>query len=101
MESGGVIAPERAALRMTALDLAIEVKPGDETIWGVATLTLSTSAPQKILYIDLDKNFPVTAISIDGKPLKGGTWATFKQLWPISAGDVLINPKLVQNPGYN
>ncbi len=75
MESGGNIAPERAALRMTALDLAIEVKPEDPTLWGVATLTLSTSAPQKILYIDLDRNLPVTAVGIDGKPLKAGAWA--------------------------
>ena len=75
MESGGIIAPERAALRMTALDLAIEVKPEDTSLWGVATLTLSTSMAQKILYIDLDKNLPVSAVSIDGKPLKAGGWA--------------------------
>ena len=29
------------------------------------------------------------------------TWNAQKQLWPISATDIIINPNLAQNPGYN
>jgi aminopeptidase N len=73
-ESGGPIAPERAALHLDHVDLAIEVFPERQQIAGTATLTLTTSAPQTVLQIDLDRNLPVSAISVDGKPLSQGGW---------------------------
>jgi aminopeptidase N len=42
---------------------------------GVATLTLATTAPQRRLLIDLDRNLPVSAISVDGKPLPRTSWS--------------------------
>jgi starch-binding outer membrane protein, SusD/RagB family len=33
--------------------------------------------------------------------LKGGTWAATSELFPIPASDILIDPNLTQNPGYN
>ncbi|UYY58679.1 M1 family metallopeptidase [Sphingomonas sp. S2-65] len=74
-ESGGPIDPERAALHLEHADLAIEVHPDTRTLQGAATLTLRTSAPQRRLLIDLDKNLPVSAVSIDGTPLQPGAWA--------------------------
>ena len=74
-ESGGPIAPERAALHLDHVDLAIEVFPDKQQIQGVATLTLATSAPQTALQIDLDKNLPVSAVSVDGKALAPGSWS--------------------------
>ncbi len=74
-ESGGPIAPERAALHLDHVDLAIEVFPDKQQIQGVATLTLTTSAPQTALQIDLDKNLPVSAVSVDGKALAPGSWS--------------------------
>lgn len=73
--SGGPIDAERAALRLEHVDLAIEVFPDTQTLQGVATLTLVTSAPQRRLLIDLDKNLPVSAISIDGQPLARTSWS--------------------------
>jgi aminopeptidase N len=73
--SGGMIAPERAALHLEHVDLAIEVLLETKTLQGVATLTLSTNAPQRELLIDLDRNLPVSAVSVDGKPLRPGAWA--------------------------
>jgi aminopeptidase N len=73
--SGGPIDPERAALRLEHVDLAIEVFPETQKLAGLATLTLVTSAPQRRLFIDLDKNLPVTAISIDGAPLPRTSWS--------------------------
>ncbi|MCW3848433.1 M1 family metallopeptidase [Sphingomonas sp. LB-2] len=73
--SGGAIAPERAALSLQHVDLAIEVFPDARKLAGTATLTIATSAPQKLLQVDLDKNLPVSAISVDGKPLKPGSWS--------------------------
>ena len=73
--SGGPIDPERAALRLEHIDLAIEVFPDTQTLQGVATLALVTSAPQRRLLIDLDKNLPVSAISVDGQPLARTSWS--------------------------
>lgn len=73
--SGGPIDPERAALRLDHVDLAIEVFPDTQRLQVEATLTLQTTAPQRRLLIDLDKNLPVTAVSVDGKPLPRTNWS--------------------------
>lgn len=75
MASGGPVQPERAALRLEHVDLAIEVLPAAQRLEGVATLTLATAAPQTRLLIDLDKNLPVSAVSVDGAPLPRGAWS--------------------------
>ena len=72
--SGGAIEPERAALRLEHVDLDLEVDAGRKYLSGTATLRLSTSARQSRLLIDLDKNFHVSGVQIDGKPLAEGKW---------------------------
>lgn len=73
-ESGGPIAPERAALHIEHADLAFELLPNTYQLKGVATLTLRTSMTLSQVLIDLDKNYTVTAISLDGQPLRAGSW---------------------------
>ncbi|WP_448665114.1 M1 family metallopeptidase [Sphingomonas sp. CJ20] len=73
--SGGPIDAERAALTLEHVDLAIEVLPDTYQLQGVGTLTLRTAAPQKRLLIDLDKNLPVSAISLDGAALPATAWS--------------------------
>ncbi|MDT8757489.1 M1 family metallopeptidase [Sphingomonas psychrotolerans] len=73
--SGGPIDSERAALRLEHVDLAIEIFPETQRLAGVATLTLATVAAQQRLLVDLDKNLPVSAISVDGKPLPRASWS--------------------------
>jgi hypothetical protein len=34
-------------------------------------------------------------------PLKGATWNTTAQLWPIPLSEIEADNKLTQNPGYN
>jgi len=72
--SGGEIEPERAALRMEHVELDVRIEPHKRFLSGIAELTLSTRIPQTRLLIDLDKNFGVSGISIDGTPLKPGSW---------------------------
>ena len=72
--SGGEVEPERAALRLEHVDLDLEVDAGRKYLSGTATLTLTTSARQTRLLIDLDKNFHVSGVQIDGKPLAEGKW---------------------------
>lgn len=75
MRSGGPIDPEQAKLRFDAADLAIEVLPDSRRLAGVATLTFTAKAELRELRIDLDRNLPVSSISIDGAPLAKGRWS--------------------------
>ncbi|MBA16940.1 MAG: peptidase M1 [Sphingomonas sp.] len=73
--SGGERPAEQAGLRLKHLDLAIEVFPEGQRIAGVATLTLTTDRTVPRLLIDLDKNLPVSAISVDGRALAASQWS--------------------------
>jgi aminopeptidase N len=73
--SGGAIDPDQAKLGFDAADLAIEVLPETESLRGVATLTFTAKAPLTRLLVDLDRNLPVSAISIDGAALAPASWS--------------------------
>jgi hypothetical protein len=73
--SGGVLTPEQTALQFDSADLAFEVLPETESLNGVATLVFTAKAPLTRLPIDLDRNLPVSAISIDGVPLAPSAWS--------------------------
>lgn len=72
--SGGAVTPDQAKLTLDIVDLAIEVFPAREQISGVATLNFIAKGPIDRIPIDLDKNLPASAISIDGRPLAPGAW---------------------------
>jgi aminopeptidase N len=75
MRSGGPLDPDQAKLRFDSADLAFELKPATFQLFGTATLTFTARAPLTTLTLDLDRNLPVTAISIDGRPLARGAWS--------------------------
>ncbi len=74
MRSGGEIEPERAALKIEHVELDVRIDPERRFLSGLAQLTLSTRIAQTRLLIDLDKNFEVSEIIIDGAVLKTGSW---------------------------
>jgi len=74
MRSGGEIEPERAALKVEHVELDVRIEPERRFLSGAAQLTLSTRIAQTRLLIDLDKNFEVSEIIIDGIALKAGSW---------------------------
>lgn len=94
--SGGEIEPERAALRLEHVVLDLEVDAGRKYLAGTATLTLATSARKTRLLIDLDKNFHVSAVQIDGKALAAGKWRnpegrlTIDLPTPVAAGGKVV-----------
>lgn len=51
-------------------------------------------------WFDLKRTGNVDAVMSVVTPLKGGTWQTTDQLYPISNTEILRAPNLVQNPGY-
>jgi len=73
--SGGPLDPAQKKVRFDNADLAFEIFPDREAISGVATLNFTATAPIDRLVIDLDRNLPVSAISIDGKPLTSKAWS--------------------------
>ena len=90
--SGGRIVPEQAALQFDRADLAIEVLPDREQISGIATHSFTAKQPVRRLIIDLDRNLPVTAVSIDGRALPAASWSnpegqlTIRLARPIARG---------------
>ena len=51
-------------------------------------------------WLDLKRTGTIDAAMSTAAPLKGGTWDTRHQLYPISNYELLNNRNLVQNPGY-
>jgi aminopeptidase N len=74
LRSGGAIAPERAALRLTHADLAVEALPARQMLSARATLTLTTQTAVPRLTIDLDDALPVSAIRVGGTALPRSGW---------------------------
>ncbi|WP_440979438.1 M1 family metallopeptidase [Sphingomonas pseudosanguinis] len=75
MVSGGVRPPEQLAVSFDRADLSFEVLPDTQELNGIAVLDFTAKAPLGRLVIDLDRNLPVEAIAIDGKPLKAAAWS--------------------------
>ncbi|MFM9829674.1 MAG: M1 family metallopeptidase [Sphingomonas sp.] len=91
--SGGPINPYQAKLAFDHADLGFEIFPDKEAISGDATLNFTAKAPLDRLVIDLDRNLPPTAISINGTALAKAAWSNPEgQLRitlpkPVAAGD--------------
>ncbi|NTS64386.1 M1 family metallopeptidase [Sphingomonas sp. HHU CXW] len=72
--SGGPLTPEQTALRFDHADLSFEVLPDQQALTGIATLTFTARAAITRLVVDLDRNLPISAISIDGRALPRTAW---------------------------
>lgn len=52
-------------------------------------------------WFDLKRTNNLDDVMSAAAPLKGGTWAPYKAIMPIPPTDIIANPNLKQNPGYN
>ncbi|MCD2323980.1 M1 family metallopeptidase [Sphingomonas sp. IC-56] len=84
--SGGPLDPAQRKLTFHSADLQIEVLPQTRTIQGIATLHFTTTEATSALVVDLDRNLPVSAVSIDGKVLKSGSWSNPEGRLSIALG---------------
>lgn len=87
LRSGGAVAPERAALRLAQVDLAIEMLPEQRALSGRATLTIDASGATPRIVIDLDDALSVSAVTIGGKTLG-------RTLWQQAAGQLVLDHAL-------
>jgi len=94
--SGGPIDPDQAIERFDHADLRFVVKPANEEIDGIATLTFTARAPMSKLVVDLDRNLGPQAVAIDGKPLPRSAWdnpegrLTIALPRPVAAGGKVV-----------
>jgi aminopeptidase N len=74
-DSGTPMPAEQKRVHFDHAELHIAVQPGTRSIDGHATLTFSALAPTNVLLLDLDRELPVSAVAVDGKPLAKGAWS--------------------------
>ncbi|CAN5319231.1 M1 family metallopeptidase [soil metagenome] len=74
MRSGGPFAPEQRLWQFKSEDLQVEIFPERQEIAAVATMRFTALATAGRLAVDLDSNFHIGAISIDGSASKAASW---------------------------
>ncbi|MBD8871465.1 M1 family metallopeptidase [Rhodanobacter sp. DHB23] len=74
-DSGTPMPAEQKRVHFDHAELHIAVKPATQSIAASATLTFSALEATDVLMVDLDRNLPVSAISVDGKPLPASAWS--------------------------
>ncbi|MET0618541.1 MAG: M1 family peptidase, partial [Luteibacter sp.] len=67
--SGAERPPEQLAVSFEHADLGIRVDPERHWIEGDAKLSFVATAPLRRVVLDLDRNLPIDAVEVDGKPL--------------------------------
>lgn len=73
--TGFPLTAEQRAVTFRAADLKFEVFPQREAIKGLATLTFDVRSPIRKLQLDLDSNYRISAITLNGRPLDQGAWS--------------------------
>ena len=51
-------------------------------------------------FFDLKRTGTIDQVMNAVAPVKGGTWASFKSVWALPQNDLIEDPNLKQNPGY-
>ena len=73
-DSGAPMAPEQAAVAFEKADLQFKVDPKRRSLAGDAALTFRAMRPVERLVVDLDRNFKVDLVEVDGKPVPRSGW---------------------------
>jgi aminopeptidase N len=74
VNSGAQRGADQQALVFDHADLSLRIDPDSRSLRGDATLTFGTRAPLDRIDLDLDRNLPIDAITVDGQPLAASQW---------------------------
>ena len=74
LDSGHPRTPEQLAMQLNHVDLQIRVTPDTRRIAATATHEVLALAPLERLVFELDRNLPVSAVRVDGRPLAPSAW---------------------------
>lgn len=69
LKSGGEIPSSQQGLNVKHADLGFTIKPDQQIIDGVTTLTLMTTTPRKSFSVDLDRVFHISEVLVNGQVL--------------------------------
>lgn len=72
--SGLPRAPEQVAVTFERADLSFKVDPARQWLDGDATLTFRADRPIERLVVDLDRNFRIERVEVDGAPVATADW---------------------------
>lgn len=72
--SGLPRAPEQEAVIFERADLSFKVDPARKWLEGDAKLTFRADKPIGKLVVDLDRNYTIDLVEIDGKPMDASHW---------------------------
>src|SRR5690606_10838682 len=75
LESGLPRAPEQVAVVFEHADLAFKVDPARQWIDGDARLSFRALEPLQRLVVDLDRNYAIEAVEVDGVALADSAWS--------------------------
>ena len=73
--SGGAMPAEQKRVHFDHAELHIAVDPSKQSIDASATLSFTARASTDVLLLDLDRNLPISAIEVDGKPVAAKNWS--------------------------
>lgn len=74
-DSGLPMAPEQAAVEFERADLHFRVDPARRHLDGDAALAFRARAPLQQLVVDLDRNFAISLVEVDGTPVPASGWS--------------------------
>lgn len=73
-ETGTPRAPEQESVVFEKADLTFKVDPAQRSLAGDATLTFQATRSIERLVVDLDRNYKVDLVEVDGAPVARGAW---------------------------
>lgn len=73
-QTGSPRAPEQEKVVFELADLSFRLLPETQSLEGDAKLTFRATAPIERLVVELDRNFDVSAVELDGQPLPRSAW---------------------------
>ncbi|MEO5565641.1 MAG: M1 family metallopeptidase [Luteimonas sp.] len=74
-QSGLARAPEQLAVTFEHADLRFRIDPARQRIDGDATLTFRALQPLQALVVDLDRNYAIASVQVDGQLIPTSAWS--------------------------
>ena len=94
-DSGRPLTAEQQAVSLEHADLSFKVIPDQRRLEGDATLEFRTKAELSALVVDLDRNYQISRVELDGKALSNRDWSNPEGRMrvnlpkPLAAGNTL------------
>ena len=73
--TGGPLTAEQRSVEFTHADLSLDIFPDKKEIAGRSKLTLNVQKPVERIQFDLDRNLPISAVTLGGQPIDKGQWS--------------------------